>query len=91
MRWLVEGHMVNITPVSPGLMLGWREVQVWLRCRPFLKLMGDHEIQNNIHSLEFFVQILNNLMVVLSMPLPLVYILKWTQMCRVRDERALVR
>ena len=53
MRWLVEGHMVNITPVSPGLVLGWREVQVWLRCWPFLKLMGHHETQSNVHSLKF--------------------------------------
>lgn len=53
MKWLAEGHMVNITPVSQGSVLAWREVQVWLRCWPFLKLMWDHEIQCNVHSLEF--------------------------------------
>lgn len=71
--------MVNITLVSPGSVLGWREVQVWLRCRPFLKLTGDHEIQSNVHSLEFFVRFPNNLMTVLSLLLPMVYVLKWIQ------------
>ncbi len=71
--------MVNITPVSPGSVLGWREVQVWLRCRPFLKLMGDHEIQSNVHSLDFFVCFLNNLKTLLSLLLPVVYILRCMQ------------
>ncbi len=64
--------MVNITLVSPGSVLGWREVQVWLRCRPFLKLMKDHEMQSNVHSLEFFVCLANNLMSVLSLLLAMV-------------------
>lgn len=39
-RWLVERHMVTITPVSPGSILGWREVQVWLRRLAISKVDG---------------------------------------------------
>lgn len=90
LRWLVEGHMVSITLVSSGSLLGWREVQVWLKCRPFLKLMGDHEIQSNIHSLAFSGDFANNLMTSLSLLPPVVFIWKWTQMYAERSGIILV-
>lgn len=47
-------RLVNITPVAEGSALAWRDAQVWLGCRPFLKLMGDHETRSNIHFVKVF-------------------------------------
>lgn len=78
--------MVNITPVSPGSVLGWREVQVWLRSGSFLKLMRDHETQSNVHSLEFLLCFPNNFMSILSLLLALLtFFSAHTHICRVRD------
>lgn len=46
--------MVNITPCLPGVGAGLEGgSSLAYRCRPILKLMGDHETQTNVHSLEF--------------------------------------
>lgn len=50
----LRDKLVNITPVSEGSALAWREARVWLGCRPFLKLTGDHEIWGNVHSANFY-------------------------------------
>lgn len=54
--------------------------------RMFLKLMGDHEIQSNVHSPAFSVCFANNLMTLLSVLLPVAFIWKWTQTYAEREE-----